>query len=205
MNPKPIGLPIWAPLFVLFLLFLATVWVTVNRHGLLEMYHQQVHGLEVAKKEGECRKEGLLNLHHKRSDQSINPLKTFLSWPERQRTDEKLAKGGCIWEEGNGQEEMSINQVEDPLFEDKMEPHLTKDEDFDHKQEFLDHEYLQHFDQDQDQDQDQELFDDFKASKAEMDSSPLMDYKREFASDEANPYVESLQQRYEPLPNPYSD
>jgi len=32
-----------------------------------------------------------------------------------------------------------------------------------------------------------------------------MDYKREFASDEANPYVENLRQRYEPSPFALSD
>ncbi|XP_016994363.2 uncharacterized protein [Drosophila takahashii] len=196
------GLPIWTPLFILFLLFLASAWgkpssLVVNRQGLLDMYHRQVHG---SKKEMECPGEGLLDVKHHRFDRSMNPFKAFLSWPGKQRKMEKIQP---VKEDSYGHEEMSKYSYEEPIIENKMDRYLAQDDelDFQPKLGLLDHEYAEHFDENLDMD----MFDSFQPVKSKLINSPMMDYKREFASDEANPYVESLQQRYEPSPYAFKD
>ncbi|KAI8035253.1 hypothetical protein M5D96_011910 [Drosophila gunungcola] len=186
MSRKSFGLSIWTPLFFLFLIILASVWALVNHHGLLKMYHQQVHGLgKEQKKEGECFFRELRDANRNRHDRSMNQLaveKTYSHNP-------------------------SYNQVKEPRFENfaKIKPYLTKEDEFLYEQKpgLLNDDDWDHLNNDQDQDQD--MLDKSEASKYDLINSPMMDYKREFASDEANPYVESIRQRYEPSPHIYSD
>ncbi|XP_016981543.1 uncharacterized protein LOC108046403 [Drosophila rhopaloa] len=208
MNRKPFGLPIWTPLFILFLLFLAGAWgkpsPLVNHHGLLGMYHQQVHG-SAQRKGGECFGEAIKDIGHYRPDRSMNPLKAFLSWPGKSRKADKMEDKKLVEEESFSPEETQNNQVEEPQLEANVEPLLAPEDEllFDQKPGLLNEDDWDHFNKDQDQDQD--MFDKYKASKSELVNSSMMDYKREFASDEANPFVESLRQRYEPSPHVYSD
>ncbi|XP_016923056.3 uncharacterized protein [Drosophila suzukii] len=203
MNRRPIGLPVWTPMFILFLLFLASVWgkppLVVNRQGLLDMYHRQVHGSGPNKKGMECPGEGMLDIKHNRFDRSMSPFKAFLSWPGKPR---KTAKLKPVEEDSYGHEVRSKYKAEEPIYENKLDRFLAQDDELDFEPKLgLDHEYADHLSQDEDQD----MFDSFQPSKSKLINSPMMDYKREFASDEANPYVENLRQRYEPSPFALSD
>ncbi|XP_016946334.1 uncharacterized protein LOC108022005 isoform X2 [Drosophila biarmipes] len=199
MNRRPIGLPLWTPIFILFLLFLASVWVVVNRQGLLDMYHRQVHGSLPGKKGMDCPGDGLMDIKHNRFDRSMNPFKAFLSWPGKPRKTEKLKP---VEEESYGHEMRSKYKAPEPIYENKMDRYLAQDDELDFEPNLgLDHEYAEHLSQEEELD----MFDSFQPSKSKLINSPMMDYKREFASDEANPYVENLRQRYEPSPFAFSD
>ncbi|XP_052849965.1 uncharacterized protein LOC128260771 isoform X1 [Drosophila gunungcola] len=211
MSRKSFGLSIWTPLFFLFLIILASVWgkpwPLVNHHGLLKMYHQQVHGLgKEQKKEGECFFRELRDANRNRHDRSMNPFKAFLSWPGKSRKSDKVQKAELAVEKTYSHNP-SYNQVKEPRFENfaKIKPYLTKEDEFLYEQKpgLLNDDDWDHLNNDQDQDQD--MLDKSEASKYDLINSPMMDYKREFASDEANPYVESIRQRYEPSPHIYSD
>ncbi|KRK06719.1 uncharacterized protein LOC6525404 isoform X2 [Drosophila yakuba] len=312
MKKRPFGLPIWTPLFILFLLLLAGVWVGVNRHGLLDMYHQQVHGAPLTRKGIECPADGMMNLQQSHFDRSMNPFKAFLSWPSKQQKLDKVDKYKPVEDDFGGQEELSKYQHDEPRFDFKMSKYQagaplcdTKvdkfqaqddESDFERKLGGMDHhqdaDHFSHFNLDADHldldanhftqgsdhfnqgsehfnqgadrfnqgsehfnqgsdhynpigdhysldadqlghdvnqlshnvnqlshdvnqfngnadnvhlNRDLDMFDNIQANKPELVNSPMMDYKREFASDDANPYVESLQQRYEPLPHAYKD
>nr|NP_001259315.1 uncharacterized protein Dmel_CG32718, isoform D [Drosophila melanogaster]AGB95160.1 uncharacterized protein Dmel_CG32718, isoform D [Drosophila melanogaster] len=257
MRKMPLGLPIWTPLFILFLLFLAGVWVGVNRNGLLDFYHEQVHGTPLTKKEVECPEDGIMNIKQSRYDRSLNPFKAFLNWPDRHKVhkdDKYKPLEGDLYghEEPLFDFELTKYQAGAPLVDNRADHFLAQDykSDFDRKLGVMDHDYPDHFklnadhfnldadqfntvsdrlnqnenhfslDADQlnrdanqfnvntnnfNQHRDVDVLDNFQANKPELVNSPMMDYKREFASDEANPYVESLQQRYEPLPHAYKD
>ncbi|EDX17352.1 GD16861 [Drosophila simulans] len=177
MRKVILGLPIWTPLFILFLLFLAGVWgkpsFGVNRHGLLDSYREQIHGTPLTRKEVECPEDGIKNAKQSRYDRSLNH---------------------------------QFNTVSDRL--NQNENHFSLDADqFNRDADQLNRD-ANHFNVDTDnfsQHRDVDMFDNFQVNKPELVNNPMMDYKREFASDEANPYVESLQQRYEPLPHAFKD
>ncbi|XP_043660139.1 uncharacterized protein LOC122624565 isoform X2 [Drosophila teissieri] len=320
MKKRPFGLPVWTPLFILFLLLLAGVWVGVNRHGLLDMYHQQVHGSSPQTRKGvECPADGVMSFQQSHLDRSMNPFKAFLSWPGKQQKLDKVDKYKPAEDDFGGQEELSKYQHDEPLFDLKMSKYqggaplcdtkldriLAQDDesDFERKLGLMDHhldaDHFNHFNLDADHfdldanhftqgsdhfnqgsehfnqgsahfnqgsehfnqgsahfnqgsdhfnqgsehfnpigdhysldadqlshdvnqlshdvnqfngnaddvnlNRDLDMFDSIQANKPELVNSPMMDYKREFASDDANPYVESLQQRFEPLPHAYKD
>ncbi|EDV47493.2 uncharacterized protein Dere_GG19660 [Drosophila erecta] len=218
MRKRPFGLPMWTPLFILFLLFLAGVWAGVNRHGLLELYHQRVYGSPLTKKVIECPGDGMMNFKKSRFDRSMNPFKAFLSWPGKHHKVDKADKYKPAEDDFYGQEEISKCQHEELPFDHG--DHFKLDADHlhqgsDHFIKDADHlsANANHLNQDANQfhvdannlNQEQGLLGNFQANKPGLVNSPMMDYKREFASDDANPYVESLQQRYEPLPQAYKD
>ncbi|XP_033170470.1 uncharacterized protein LOC117147622 isoform X1 [Drosophila mauritiana] len=267
MRKVLLGLPIWTPLFILFLLFLAGVWgkpsFGVNRHGLLDSYREQIHGTPLTRKEVECPEDGIKNTKHSRYDRSLNPFKAFLTWPDKHKVDKvdkyKPLEGDLyVHEDPLFDFDMSQYQAGAPLFDNKADHFLAQDykSEFDRKLGGMDHDYpdhfklnadhfnlddqfntvsdrlnqnenhfsldadkfnrdadqlnrdANHFDVDTDnfsQHRDVDMFDNFQVNKPELVNNPMMDYKREFASDEANPYVESLQQRYEPLPHAFKD
>lgn len=44
----------------------------MNRNGLLDFYHEQVHGTPLTKKEVECPEDGIMNIKQSRYDRSLN-------------------------------------------------------------------------------------------------------------------------------------
>ncbi|EDW49395.1 GM17539 [Drosophila sechellia] len=211
MRKVLLGLPIWTPLFILFLLFLAGVWgkpsFGVNRHGLLDSYREQIHGTPLTRKEVECPEDGIKNTKQSRYDRSLNPQ------DYKSEFDRKL--GGM---DHDYPDHFKLNADHFNLDADQFntvsprlnqnENHFSLDADQFNRDADQLNRYANHFDVDTDnfsQHRDVDMFDNFQVNQPELVNNPMMDYKREFASDEANPYVESLQQRYEPLPHAFKD
>ncbi|XP_017066828.1 uncharacterized protein LOC108104968 isoform X2 [Drosophila eugracilis] len=176
------GLPIWTPVFIFFLLFLSIVWVVVNREGLLDMYRRQVHEPDSHKGGVECPQMGF---KRKSFDRSLNPFEAFLAWPRRTQEIDEVDKGEPF--QGNWCQHGHIAQ--------------DNGEDLEPKLGMMEYDDSDHINQSPDLD----TIDNFQSINSGLVNNPMMDYKREFASDEANPYVESLEQRFEPLPKPYSE
>ncbi|KAH8266805.1 hypothetical protein KR026_002994 [Drosophila bipectinata] len=198
MNRKPrkIGPPVWMPLFILFLLFMASVWVMVNRQGLLDMYHTQVHGRGdlVCSKGGSksrCSRGG------KRDDLEMNPFKAFLEWPGKsQVSNDNL---GSL-------DDIKLDFEEDFPRSRPRERNLFDDDlIMDHKLESFGKRQDMGLGRSPQRVKNQARYTGMQRKqngghRRRLVNSPVMDFRREFASDEANPYVENLQQRYNPSP-----
>ncbi|KPU75076.1 uncharacterized protein Dana_GF21029, isoform C [Drosophila ananassae] len=206
MARSGLGLPMWMPLFILFLLFMASVWVMVNRQGLLDMYHQQVHG----RGDLVCSKDGPKSHYkEKRADRTLNPFKAFLTWPgNRQLPHEHLGKyegieGQLTYAGENSprsrMRERKLQEEMQPMVERKLEA-LMKRQDMAlmKRQDMALDQGLQ---RPRNQARHAGMLRKLKGPhRRRLVNSPVMDFRREFASDEANPYVENLRQRFNPSP-----
>lgn len=145
----------------------------MNRNGLLDFYHEQVHGTPLTKKEVECPEDGIMNIKQSRYDRSLNrkligcylfisfffvylgfclAFKAFLNWPDRHKVhkdDKYKPLEGDLYghEEPLFDFELTKYQAGAPLVDNRADHFLAQDykSDFDRKLGVMDHDYPDHF------------------------------------------------------------
>ncbi|KAH8284464.1 hypothetical protein KR018_012616 [Drosophila ironensis] len=164
----------------------------VNRQGLLEMYHQQMHGNGKHIKVQETDK----SLEH-----SLAPFNEFLSWPKQQ--SDSMANAEPVLVDFSDYDMDSKHLVARKSQEnEEPEKDLNEKTISESRDDGLDEVDPEPSNRPRHYEMMPKMRGRYRSPQ--IDAPPVVDLRREFASDEANPYVENLRQRYNPLPNPYS-